>query len=928
MSERSGMNGSGDADDGVRSEGDVVVGFGFEQLKTMFEALQAQQSEKDPETRDAELLANFAAMNPDFPAEYSAHLKAERERIEDLVVANSLVGDRKRAAWYSGPKASKGIWPVYRTRLESRLPGEAVLAVDESTSQILAQCANPLERGDRRKGLVVGYVQSGKTANYAGLIAKAVDAGYRIVIVLAGMHSNLRAQTQARLDGDLQLRELKDGGLAWYPLTDVDSDIAPTNPVSPVGNHGNTIVMVVKKNEKRLANVLAYLKSISRKDPKMLLSRAVLIIDDESDQATPNTKGAKNLVSTINQRIRDIWAEVKTGTYVAYTATPFANIFTNPNEKSDLYPDDFAVVLPRPAGYMGADTYFDTASVDDEDGVSADALARTIPDEEAAVLAPAGRDLTDYDPSITESLAAAIRWFLIATAIRRIRTGKAEHSSMLLHTSHRVEAHARLRDTVVDFLKEIALDGDRRQQAFKATFEAESDRAAEFRDDEMMPPWDEVWRSVEDVISRVQVRVDNGTSDNRVSYPDDDPQTVIAIGGGTLSRGLTLEGLVVSFFLRTSNAYDTLLQMGRWFGFRPRYRDLARVWAAAGMLDDYAHLALVERELREDIAVMIGEGMTPQDIAIPVRAHKGRLQITGAGKMDFVDLVHTGLGGNRRQTIYLDRSPAGIERAHGAARAFVARAVSSAARTTAGMKSGGASSYLFEGLPHADLVAFLEDYGVFSVDAALQPEAMKKWTGEHGDGKSWDLLLLSGPAANNSTFAYTPDHVVNVVSRTPLSIEWDKSRFEEEIRAGADVVNIRALMSSGDSTADLTILDRHNLLDEQTSAGLKALKKSDAQAVKSFRRTARPESGLVILYAVGKDSSPATSSASTRAPMNAPDHLIGVAVVFPPAAFERDGDHYAVTLKSIFDAGDEATEDGELELVDDEADFAAREGDS
>lgn len=897
-----------------------MSGFGFDELKTMFEALQATQAGRDPEARDAELLASFAAMNPDFPDAYRAHLAAERERIEDLTVSSNLVGNRERGAWYSGPKSSRGIWPTYRARMAARLPDSAVLSVDDSTSQILSQCANPLERGDKRRGIVIGYVQSGKTANYAGLISKAVDAGYRIVIVLAGMHSNLRAQTQARLDGDLQLRELHDGGVAWHPLTDIDSDIGPTNPVGPVGNQANAVVMVVKKNEKRLANVLSYLQSITKKDPQMLLSRAVLIIDDESDQATPNTKGAKNLVSTINQRIVDLWAEVKTGTYVAYTATPFANIFSDPNDAGGLYPHDFAMVLPRPDGYMGADTYFDTSG-DDEAGVSSDALARTIPDTEAAILAPAGRDLSGYDPQVTSTLATAIRWFLIATAIRQIRTGKRSHSSMLLHTSHRVEAHDRLRDSVVDFLKDIALESGRRQELFKATFEDEVNRAEELRDEEVAPTWSEIWPVVDELISRAQVRVDNGTSDNRVSYPDGEAQTVIAIGGGTLSRGLTLEGLVVSFFLRTSNAYDTLLQMGRWFGFRPHYRDLARVWAASGMLDDYAHLALVERELREDISVMISERMAPRDIAIPVRAHRGRLQITGAGKMDFVDLVHTGLGGNRRQTIYLDRSPEAIGRSQRAARKLVARALEeSPDRDCAGGAGNGAASHLFEGLGHADLIAFLEAYGVLPVDTALHPDAMKKWTGEHGVGKSWDLLLVSGPESNNSTLDYAPGVRVNVVRRSPLRIDWDRSRFEEMIGAGADIVNIRALMASTDSTADLEILARNGRLDGSIREGLRRLNKNDAQAVKGFRRVARPQSGLIIIYAIGKDSEPVKPS-ETRGAMGASDDLIGVAIVFPPAEFERDGDHYAVTLKSIFDPADEDNDDSESEVVDDEADF-------
>lgn len=908
-----------------------MSGFGFDQLRAMFETLQSMQPSRDPATRDAELLQTLAQYDPKFPAEYNAYLAAERERIEDLALNQSLVKDHRKAPWYSGPKSTRGIWPTYRATLESRLPETAVRGVDVSTSQILSQCANPFDQGDLRKGLVIGYVQSGKTANYAGLIAKAVDSGYRIIIVLAGMHSNLRAQTQARLDSDLHLQELKDGGVAWHPLTDVNSDIAPTNAVAPVGNSANVIVMVVKKNEKRLANVLTFLKSISSQHPDMLRNRATLIIDDESDQATPNTKGAKNLVSTINQRIRDIWAEVRTGTYVAYTATPFANIFIDPNDEDELYPDDFAVVLPRPDGYMGADTYFDTAGHDDEEGVTRDALARTISDDEAGILAPSGRDLSGYDPYITPSLGDAIRWFLIATAIRQVRTGIASHSSMLLHTSHRVDAHDLLRDAVVDFLREIALHDDRDQVGFRAVFDAEVDRAQELRGEETVPAWNELWPALNDLISRVQVRVDNGTSTNRVSYPDDDPQTVIAIGGGTLSRGLTLEGLVVSYFLRTSNAYDTLLQMGRWFGFRPRYRDLARVWAASGMLDDYAHLALVERELREDIAVMIDEHMTPREMAIPVRAHKGRLQITGNGKMDFVDLVHTGLGGTRRQTIYLDRSAAGIEQRHVAARNFVSKAASGLnhlTSTSAAAIEGNPTSHLFEGVTHAELISFLEDYGVFSVDTALQPAAMKAWTAEHGEGKSWDLLLVSGRTSSTQKFEYAPGVSVHVVSRAPLADGWDNSRFADEIAQGRDVINIRALMSSNDSTMDLTIMERNELLSPAVAEELRKLSKSNTEAVKKFRRKTRPDSGLVILYAIAKDSAPAETSKKTRVAMEASDHLIGVALVFPPAELERAGDYYAVAVKSIFDAGDEESDEAETAIVDDEADFAAQESDS
>ncbi len=182
---------------------------------------------------------------------------------------------------------------------------------------------------------------------------------------------------------------------------------------------------------------------------------------------------------------------------------------------------------------------------------------------------------------------------------------------------------------------------------------------------EEMPSWDEVWPKAMKVLETVVVKIDNGASDDRLIYEKDKPQTVIAVGGGTLSRGLTLEGLVVSYFLRSSNTYDTLLQMGRWFGFRPRYRDLVRVWMGPGLRDDYAHLARVEKQLRDEVEEMEKEGRTPpRDFAVKVRSHPGRLEITAKSKMNAAQLVRAGGlgGGTRRQTIYLDRSPEGIAR--------------------------------------------------------------------------------------------------------------------------------------------------------------------------------------------------------------------------------------------------------------------------
>src|SRR5699024_7641296 len=196
--------------------------------------------------------------------------------------------------------------------------------------------------------------------------------------------------------------------------------------------------------------------------------------------------------------------------------------------------------------------------------------------------------------------------------------------------------------TLFRSISELALDVDNQELAFKSVFDEEIDNAAPLRGGQSVPKWDQLWPVAAEILANVVVKIDNGRSDDRLIYIPGKPQTVIAVGGGTLSRGLTLEGLVVSYFLRSSNTYDTLLQMGRWFGFRPGYADLVRVWMGPGLLDEYAHLASVERQLRDEVEEMEKEGRTPREFAIKVRSHPGRLEITGKNKMTAAQLVRAG----------------------------------------------------------------------------------------------------------------------------------------------------------------------------------------------------------------------------------------------------------------------------------------------
>lgn len=870
---------------------------------------RAEQAE-DPRAAKERELNKVESLFPGFSVQFHEKQEKVRRDIESIRIMPVLRADGAVSSWYDGPAKAVGEWPRYRSGLEQGgLPSGAIEQIDKSTTKVLSLCADPSAYGDRRKGLVIGYVQSGKTANYAGLIAKAVDAGYRIVIVLAGMHTNLRVQTQKRLERDLGMNDIvSQRAITWHELTGPETDIGTGLRHGFLSNRGSVTVMVVKKHEKRLANVAAFLHNVNRDSPDALLERPVLIIDDESDQATPNTQGAKDAISTINRRVREIWREVRTGTYVAYTATPFANVFIDPDDAEDLYPDDFVVALPRPDGYMGADYFFGTERAAGEES-ELDAvydLAREVPDDEARVLAPRGRNLAAFDPAITDSLDRAIRWFILATAIRQLRKGRAQDSSMLVHTTHRTEAHGRLASVIIEHLSALSRDIVAQEGAFRAVFEAEIDRVASHRGGEEVPSWADVWAVASRTARNVQVKIDNGVSTERLVYTEGEPQTVIAIGGGTLSRGLTLEGLVVSYFLRTSNAYDTLLQMGRWFGFRPGYADLVRVWVGPGLLDDYAHLARVERELRDEVQTMSDENRTPREMAVKVLAHPGRLEITSASKMSAAVLAKAGLGGTRRQTIYLDKSAEGARAAQSAVRHLLQRLVARGSEPISSERRGGAvlPPVLFQQVSNEDLLSFLEEYWVSPSERWLQPDAMRTWLDRHGAEIEWNLVLASGSGPGSHAVDLAGIEIGTVV-RTPLMPKhWDPSRLKVDLPSGSDVVNIRALMSGGDQMLDLRILADAGHLPAEQKELVHATEADNVVAVRKARRLLTPETGLVVLYLIDRQSTvrPGTPA---RCSMSADEHLVGMGVVFPTVETEEQGEFWAVDLKPVLIDDDE-----------------------
>lgn len=786
-----------------------------------------------------------------------------------------LNSDSYTDGWYLG-STDDGQWSRYWRLLQKRNePGLDKLAAE--TEFIVRLLADPNRHGQKRKGLVMGNVQSGKTRNFAGVIARAVDAGYKYVIVLSGMNNNLREQTQARLSRDLFHSS------NWYPLTGKEQDFgAVSNPQAvALLQHQPALCAVVKKNTARLANLVRMMKAVPLEMRRQL---PVLIIDDEADQATPNSLAEKKRISAINKHLRELWDTLVSGTYVAYTATPFANILMDPEDEEELFPADFITTIEPGEGYFGSERVFGIAeSVDEDGGNTADGLdmVRKIPARETAALRPpsdaAARE--DFDPELPASLHSAFHWFAVATAIRRAR-GDNGHSSMLVHTTHYTLPHfamkRRFQQLIAAAHGEVA---EGRLEAFQGAWERESKRV-ESQATISLPTWGEVAVHLSDALGDIKVIVDNGSSDDRLNYDTDEEQTVVAIGGGTLSRGLTLEGLVVSYFTRTStNTYDTLLQMGRWFGYRPGYEDLPRVWVSEGLDEDFAFLARVESDLREEIRSVQGSEFTPKDVGVKVRAHPGRLQVTSANKMFHASVVQLGLSGTANQTFLFDGSDPTITRRN-------SQRVDSLIQGGLREQTLGSSPVpIVRGISGHRVAEFL---GTFETHGSQQwlasnRKELQQWVTNWASGPIWNVVLVD-----------TPPERTGQSQLGELEIGGFRLRCaNRSVLKGSTIskLNFKAIASPADRIRDLDpAIYRHE--PHETP-----------EARRRVRRLYSNGMGLIVVYPISRMSRP---KANQSARMNLPiDHdLLGFAIYFPNVNDAHGRAGAFVSVRPLWDVPD------------------------
>ena len=664
--------------------------------------------------RTAEIAVQaMRAQAPDLDVDIDS-LVRELEANLNVVVgsASTLTDDSSDHVPWLADRRSSIKWAFTRRyqRLLKERKGWALATLqrsDDLTDRILELLEDPNRPGSwDRRGMVVGEVQSGKTSNYIELICKVADAGYKFIVVLTGTTNSLRAQTQLRFDEgflgwDTRLNLALDArnkrvGVGTLPGEPLLRAIPSTNAEErgdfnrSIANQfnvrlgGDPVIMVVKKNGSVLRNLTRWAKSLSPVGPEAPIpDTPTLVIDDEADFASVNTRpvgsGDDEDPTVINGGIRELLNAFEKSAYIGYTATPFANIFIHLDQDAgrygrDLFPRDFLINIPVPSNHVGPTKVFGLAVDPDDDigAVAALPLVRVVDDHHDHI--PNVHRSHWTVEKLPDSLTRAMRAFILTCAARAARGDEGQHNSMLIHVTRFVNVQNQVADQVRFELRDLQNrirygDGEspypiiqELREMWMEDFLPTTQGVRDLYPDLMLGCQEVQWEAVRSRLvessQKIQVRVINGAARDALDYWDHpEGMSAIAIGGDKLSRGLTLEGLSVSYYLRASRMYDTLLQMGRWFGYRPGYVDLCRLYTTDELREFYSHITMATEELRQEFDLMADRGMTPSDFGLRVRSHPAGLVITAANKMRNGMPMTVSYSADISETISFERAP-------------------------------------------------------------------------------------------------------------------------------------------------------------------------------------------------------------------------------------------------------------------------------
>jgi hypothetical protein len=823
--------------------------------------------------------------------------------------------------WLSAKKGliEWSFWERYRRYLLEKIDHSTVDEIVDSVSEkVLDSMEDPETPGPwSRRGLVMGNVQSGKTQAYIGVITKAADAGYKVIVVLAGLHNNLRSQTQVRLDeGFLGFKASLDAANGPREKTGVyyfdDSPVAASVTTrdehgdfnSTVARHfgsppgGPPQLFVVKKNVTPLKNLVEYIQSFANSEDKesgrkKLKDIPLLVIDDEADQASIDTKKIKidydgatdpeHEPTKINKFIRELLTAFDKSAYVAFTATPYANILINHKNETealgdDLYPKSFIYNLPAPNHYYGPEKIFGLKEdlnlgiqelkplpvvniVKDYIDSQEDPKIGWMPEKISKDHIPMFLGKDEIPPSLLEAIFA----FILSITARKIRNPEPHHNSMLIHVTRLTMVQSRvanqvkktmrsiverinygegnLKPTILDQLKDVW------DREFVAKQEIINDLT---KNDLELPAWDDILASVKVVVNSIAIREVNGRALEFLEYEQNAEigLNVIAIGGEKLSRGLTLEGLSISYFLRVSDMYDTLMQMGRWFGYKKDYIDVSRLYTTVELKESYEQIASATLEMKNTFDEMSSIGESPATFGLKIRSHPGLL-VTSKLKMQAGTKMQISYSGDLNQTImfYKDKN---VNQSN----------LNAALELIEGGEDGKDSykntdglSLLWEKFKSNDIIKFLSSYKTHEdaqrVNNSLLIQYIEKQVSKN-ELVNWSVLLASiKPNKDNN------NDMSNFFWNLPIA----GGERSDQTKNDRNKYTIKVLVDPKHESLDLSeekfnlALEKSLAVWEKLSEGNRSVKPPTSPYGRFVRECRGKENGLLILYPLSYDDS-------------------------------------------------------------------------
>lgn len=862
--------------------------------------------------------------------------------------------------WLNDQKANINfeLWNRYRLYLSKNDPSFPVNDLDDFTDKILDKCANPKRKGcwDRR-GMVVGHVQSGKTSNYVGLINKATDAGYKIIIVIAGTISSLRRQTQERIDtgyigrnSSAYINNQRENRIIGVGKYKVNTDIySLTSSFYNKGDEGdfnqhvanrlnipigkNPVVFVIKKNKSILENMIDWFSKnenckIIKGTPK-LFNVPALIIDDEADAASVNATKDINEIKTINRLIRTLLNIFDQNTFIGYTATPYANLFIpqNYNEAlttivkgkeyiigEDLFPKDFIVNIKASANYIGAAKIFGYENPSGESLREPLDIFREIDDSDPPFFKTINKynknDLPEYLPP---SLEQAIKSFILTCAIRRVRGQENKDNSMLVHVALLVKwidrvaylVNEKIKEYKNAILSEDEIISNELEYLYETDFLPTTDNILEnidYKDIRIMKhSWIEVKNELKKAVSKIEVRSVHGTrSTTNLEYHNieeidynryENGLSVIAVGGSRLSRGITLEGLSISYYLRTTRMYDSLMQMGRWFGYRPGYVDLCRLYTTEQIFGWFNHITMATEEMRNDFDEMTSSLQRPKNYKLKVRNHHGLLTITSLTKLNFTEEYKISFSGTNPQTYQLLKTRKSIENNYKALKSLISNIGFPQPQQRKMIK--GRIKYLF--YPNQDIIPICDFLDSFSIE---QPSIKNATLSEYIklQSKNNKILEWSICIVSNSDENVFIDYVGNTLRKDRIANEkaflYELNNKNEKITLYCSVRN-QPFKTRNSEYYLIAKNQIDDLKDRQVDLSINNFTTND----KIKEQRSKEKKGLLLIYALDERGTPNVKNGIP---------IIGYSLHFPKIE-EEDKVSYTASVNLGFD--DEVMED-------------------